>query len=356
MMKKESAASIRARERGYFQAPTWYCDIVEEPVTGLGPEQGVHRRDPSSVLLYKGKYYVWYSKSYGPHVGFGTGDDFAKVFPWDYCDLYYATSEDGSVWQEQGIAVRRGEDGAYDDRSVFTPEVIAVDGRYCLVYQVVSHPYRLRSPESIAMATADTPDGPWQKTEAPILSPLLDGVWKGEEDNRFLVARKSSFDGLKTHDPCLLKYHHQYYLYYKGEPMGEELYMGGRETKWGVAISDTLLGPYVRSEYNPISNSGHETCLWLYRDGVAALLTTDGMERNTFQFAPDGINFEITGAIKGAPEAMGPFRPSEPSDRSPLDGLRWGLCHHVNTQWNYIAKFSVDERFKDMYINKRTNK
>ena len=30
----------------------------------------------------------------------------------------------------------------------------------------------------------------------------------------------------------------KFYLYYKGEPMGEEMYMGGRETKWGVAIAD----------------------------------------------------------------------------------------------------------------------
>jgi len=131
--------------------------------------------------------------------------------------------------------------------------------------------------------------------------------------------------------------------------MGEELFMGGRETKWGVAVSDTPQGPYIRSELNPITNSGHETTLWHYHGGMAALLTTDGMERNTFQFSQDGVNFEIMGAIKGAPEAMGPFRPETPSDDSPLDGLRWGLCHNVNCQWNYIMKFHVDESFKDMY-------
>lgn len=61
--------------------------------------------------------------------------------------------------------------------------------------------------------------------------------------------------------------------------MGEEFYMGGRETKWGVAISDRIEGPYQKSEYNPITNSGHETCLWPYKDGMAAMLTTDGVEK-----------------------------------------------------------------------------
>lgn len=61
--------------------------------------------------------------------------------------------------------------------------------------------------------------------------------------------------------------------------MGEELYMGGRETKWGVAIADDIMGPYVKSEYNPVTNSGHETCLWKYNGGIAAFLRTDGVEK-----------------------------------------------------------------------------
>ncbi len=60
--------------------------------------------------------------------------------------------------------------------------------------------------------------------------------------------------------------------------------MGGRETKWGVAIADNIWGPYVRNEYNPITNSGHETCLWKYGDGIAAFLRTDGVEKNTLHF------------------------------------------------------------------------
>ena len=134
--------------------------------------------------------------------------------------------------------------------------------------------------------------------------------------------------------------------------MSEERYMGGRETKWGVAIADKIEGPYVKSEYNPVSNSGHETLLWPYKNGMAALLCTDGMERNTMQYAEDGINFEIMGAVKQAPEAAGPFR-SGKMDK-PLDGLEWGLSHNVHCEWNHIVRFVKDEKLKDSFVNKKS--
>lgn len=134
--------------------------------------------------------------------------------------------------------------------------------------------------------------------------------------------------------------------------MGEELYMGGRETKWGVAIADNVLGPYHKSEYNPITNSGHETCLWHYKNGMAALLTTDGVEKNTIQYAEDGINFEIKAVIKGGPEAAGPYRDEEACNKSPLEGMRWGLCHCVNRKWGFIRRFDLNEHQKKVYTQK----
>jgi hypothetical protein len=99
--------------------------------------------------------------------------------------------------------------------------------------------------------------------------------------------------------------------------MGERITFGGREIKWGVAIADKSEGPYVKSEYNPITNSGHELCVWPYRGGIAAMLITDGPERNTMQFADDGINFEIKSHIKWGPQAVGLVR-SLNTDKSPI--------------------------------------
>ncbi len=349
---KMSSATKRALERNYYQDCTWFCDFTESDVQGLGYEEGVHRRDPSSVIKVGDTYYVWYTKSIGKSLGFGTGDYEAKVFPWDQCDVWYAVSKDGYQWQEQGPAVVRGEKGSYDDRSVFTPEILKHDGRFYLVYQVVQAPYLRRSFENIAIAMADRPEGPWTKSAAPILCPTANGEWEGDDDNRFYVKKKGGFDSHKVHDPSLFYYNHQFYLYYKGEAMGEELYMGGRETKWGVAIADRADGPYVRSEYNPVTNSGHETCLWEHDGGMAAMLRTDGVEKNTLQFAKDGINFEIKAVVKSTPEASGPYRDEEADPSDPLGGIRWGLCHDVDKEWGYIRRFDIDEEQKHLFTNK----
>ncbi len=352
-MAKKSAATIRAEERNYFQSSDWFCDFNEKEIKGLEKEEGIHRRDPSSVIFIDGTYYVYYTKSYGAHVGFGSGDLSAKVFPWDHSEVWVATSKDGITWEEKNVAVTRGEAGNYDDRSVFTPEVMKYDGNIYIVYQTVQDPYVNRSFENIAIAKSSNPLGPFEKSKEPILCPTGDGVWGGAEDNRFAVEKKGGFDSHKVHDPLLFHYRDKFYLYYKGEPMGEEVYMGGRETKWGVAIADNIEGPYVRSEYNPITNSGHETCLWKYQDGIAAFLRTDGVEKNTLQYAEDGINFEIKSVIKGGPEASGPFRGDEPIS-DPLDGMKWGLSHNVDEEWGFMIRFEINTWQRDTYKSRRT--
>jgi hypothetical protein len=192
------------------------------------------------------------------------------------------------------------------------------------------------------MAVADSLHGPWTKLSAPILYPADNGEWLGDEDNRFKVVKKGDFDSHKVHDPCLLYYKGKFYLYYKGERMGEEMYFGGREIKWGVAIADHPTGPFVKSPYNPVTNSGHEVCVWHYQCGIAALLTTDGPEKNTIQYAPDGINFEIMSVLKGTPAAIGLFRTEDPQ-KGPLDDLKWGLCHRYDEswQWQFIRRFET---------------
>jgi len=353
MTKKLSAASIRAMQ--YNKGPEWFCDIVMKDITGDLAEnkQGVIRRDPSAVIKVGDLYYVWYTKSLGICEGFGAGDPAAKVFPWDYSEIWYATSSDSWRWEEQGLAVGRGEAGAFDDRSVFTTEILAHAGKYYLVYQVVKSPYVRRVKNQVGMAIADSPDGPWEKLPQPILSPSDDGEWLGEEDNRFLVKKKGSFDSHKVHDPCLMYYREKFYLYYKGERMGEEIYFGGRETKWGVAIAHKPEGPYIKSEYNPVTNSGHEVCVWHYNGGIAAMLTTDGPEKNTLQWAPDGINFEIEAVIKSTPHSNGLFRTPD-CDKSPLEGLRWGLCHVCGRNNGFIKRFAVNETMKNRFLSKAT--
>ncbi|MEM6773125.1 MAG: family 43 glycosylhydrolase, partial [Bacteroidota bacterium] len=300
-----SAASRRALKWPALDN-SWFGAFETYDLQGdLAYEEGVVRRDPSGIIKENGRYYVWYSRSEGPTDGFAGNIEQDKVFPWDRCDIWYATSADGLTWREEGPAVTRGAAGAYDDRSVFTTEIFVHEGKYYLTYQTVKSPYTVRVKNQIGIAWAEHPDGPWHKSPEPILSPADNGEWAGEEDNRFLVKHKGDFDSHKVHDPCLLLVQGKFHLYYKGEQMGEEITFGGRQIRHGLAVAEHPLGPYVKSPYNPVSNSGHEICVWNYAGGVASLITTDGPEKNTIQWAPDGVNFEIRSVIKGAPHAIG---------------------------------------------------
>ncbi len=342
--KPLSLASKRALERGYdSKGPEWVVEFDIEPLGGdFAYQEGIIRRDPSAVIEVEGTYHCWYTRGEGETVGFGSDNPDDKVFPWDKTEVWHASSSDGYTWREHGPAIQPGPTGSYDDRAVFTPEILAYEDKFYLVYQTVKAPYLNRTKEHIAIAWAECPDGPWHKSDAPILSPSEGGEWDGDEDNRFMVKQRGEFDSHKVHDPCLLPYQGKFYLYYKGEIMGESMNFGGREIKHGVAIADSILGPYQKSPYNPISNSGHEVVVWEYKGGIASLLTTDGPEKNTCQWAGDGINFEIMSHIKSGPEAIGLFRePGYEKHEDPLHGIRWGLCHKYDASWNwnYICRF-----------------
>lgn len=349
--EKMSAASKRALKNNYHKYEEWFGTFRNHKLKGdVGYEKGVIRRDPSMVIQVDGLYYTWYTKSTGQTYGFGSGDPENKVFPWDKSEVWYATSSDGWEWKERGVAVTFGPKGTYDDRSVFTPEILAHDGKYYLVYQCIQAPYVNRSFNTIGMSIADTPNGPWERLEAPILAAAKDGEWLGEEDSRFVVKKQGSFDSQKVHDPTLLSYKNKFLLYYKGERMGERKTAGGREIRWGVAMADNIKGPYTKSEYNPITQSGHELCVWKYKEGIAMVSSTDGPERQTIQYATDGINFEIRSYVKWVPTAMGLVTNFD-NDKHPTEALNWGLHHETKiypgeTWWtgdNYLSRFSFSK-------------
>ncbi|APZ45508.1 glycosyl hydrolase [Polaribacter reichenbachii] len=343
---KLSAASKRALNWPKDATNDWYFEHKIHDLKGdLAYEEGVVRRDPSAIIKHNGLYYVWYSKSTGKTDGFIGDIEKVKVFPWDRCDIWYATSKDGITWKEEGVAVKRGEKGSYDDRSVFTVEIMEFEGMYYLCYQTVKSPYNKRVKNQVGLSWSNSPNGPWTKSKEPILSPADNGEWLGDDlQDRRSVVKKGDFDSHKVHDPCILPFKGKFYLYYKGEQMGEQVTFGGRQIRHGVAIADNPKGPYVKSPYNPISNSGHEICVWPYNGGITSLITTDGPERNTVQWSPDGINFEIKGAVKDAPHAIGLNRTAD-NEKEPTEILRWGLTHEYKTwDYQYIRGFTTQTK------------
>ena len=71
------------------------------------------------------------------------------------------------------------------------------------------------------------------------------------------------------------------------------------------------------------------------------LLTTDGLEKNTIQHAPDGINCEIKAVLKGTPEAIGLFRGLNREHNQRNYRKRVGEC---GLAWSFVDSEYDDQR------------
>lgn len=306
-----------------------YSNFKYSRTAGLDKEEGITRRDPSKVLKIDGTYYVWYTKrmTESMPVGIEACDDKLPATDWDLSDIWYATSKDGFNWTEQGVAVKRGEKGEYANRAVLTPDVMYENGKYYLYFQALTtEDDKYNNLFEVSYAVADSPHGPWKSCGYSIIKRGADDEW----------------DSNNIDDPYIVKFQGKYWIYYKSAPIikGEEMMIRAQ----GVAVSDHPEGPYVKSDMNPIINSGHETCFFPFKDGIASIVSIDGPEKNTIQYAEDGLNFEIASIIQIPPVAPGAFSPDAFDDDGDGQGIRWGLCH-VNPngggadQGCFIARF-----------------
>lgn len=341
MAQQKSAATTRFRTQGlkYEQDNEFYTGFKTSSAIGLGYEEGIVRRDPTDVIKVGDLYYVWYTRTAkGPaHVGLDKATDTLRAYSWDLADLWCATSSNGKTWTERGVAVRRGPKGSFDARSVFTPNVLVANGRFYLFYQAAADLSQGQGGDFagnvIAMSWADSPDGPWIKAPEPMLKTGPEGA----------------FDHRNVHDPSLIVREGKYWLYYKGHPGGPT----GRDKRWGVpiawgvAVADKPEGTYVKSKLNPVICGGHEVIVWPYRKGVCALLV-QGPERNSLQYAEDGLNFAPKAHGLDTPRAAGVYRADNffDTDKQPGPGITWGLFHARRDRWHYLMWFDCNLSLK----------
>ena len=112
-------------------------------------------------------------------------------------------------------------------------------------------------------------------------------------------------------------------------------------------MADHPRGPFVKSPLNPVTNSGHETFLYPFREGIVAIASHEGPEKNTVQYAPDGLNFEVVGKVSAPPTAAGPYVPDAFDDSGDGRGITWGLSHiHHNDDGaladSYLVRFDCN--------------
>jgi hypothetical protein len=316
---------------------------IAEQNSGPGPydQFGVGRRDPSDVIRLHDQYYVFYSKFLRDPNG---PDDLTPNpqpgFPSGYnADIWYATSTNGIDWMERGQALDRGSPGAWDSRSVFTPNVlVGLDGAFYLYYTGVDEdggPYNnfdLFNNDSVNDITQIgvarltfselglVTDWTRLNNSEPILSPKYDPSYSGgpalfdsyRVDDASLLLRDFDGDGVK-----------EYGLYYKGRAQGGQ----PSGTEMGLVISDRPDGGFQRvaKDGDSIQNVGHEVMVWAQGEGVTsiAMAATNGI-----WYAADGVSFQqISGGFSGTPRtAPGAYRP-ELVDHGYVGGVQWGIRH-----------------------------
>ncbi|SDW34905.1 Glycosyl hydrolases family 43 [Lutibacter oricola] len=362
--EKPNRPLSKAVERNYDayehirpEASELYTQFKYTKLKGFDYSDGdgtITRRDPSKVIFENGKYYVWYTHRKSPvkPVGMSRAKEATDVIPsadWDLSDIFYATSEDGFTWEEQGVAVPRPPKPQPGWRSVTTTDILKFKGKYYLYFQAFMEASGLRGDFCpVSVAWADSPDGPWEHTGKIVIPNGPEGSW----------------DQYSIHDPYPLVHDGKIYLYYKGDFDKRPEFKPSKIRMQGIAIAEDPLGPFTKHPLNPVINSGHETTLFPFKEGVAAIVQRDGQEHNTIQYAKDWVNFDIASITEMLPVAAGPFVPDAFTDTKDGRGITWGISHVINAGGNWrhtiLVRFDCDlsqdvddQKMKDHYMNYR---
>ncbi|KMT66953.1 glycoside hydrolase family 117 protein [Catenovulum maritimum] len=290
----------------------------------------VSRRDPSKIIRVNGLYYVWYTKrdTQTPPQGPERCSDTIPSTDWDLAEIWYATSQDGFSWQEQGCAIKRPAKPQLGWRSVSTPDILVWQGKYYLYYQAFMQASGIKGDHCpVTLSSADSPDGPWTPCNKIVVQNGPAGSW----------------DQFSIHDPYLLVYQGKIHLYYKAAFGDRPEYLVAN----GLAIADNPMGPFNKHPLNPVLNSGHETTYFPFKQGIAALAIRNGNENNTIQFAPDGVNFSIASVTSLMPVAAGPYVADAFNNTESGQGIEWGLSHFCDktdpsTKHSFLGRFDCN--------------
>lgn len=306
-----------------------YSNFKYTPLNGFEKIPFTSRRDPTKVIKVGDQYHVWYTRrtSSCDPVGLKNATDTVPATDWDLADIWHATSTNGIDWVEsKSPAVERPPKPEYGSRSICTPGILIWKGKYYLYFQAYAPMVGGQAYCPVRVAYADSPFGPWTHHPEPVILPGAKGTW----------------NNIKINDPCPVVLNGRILIYYKGAPVerGNEYLIRMQ----GVSFADHPLGPFEASSINPVINSGHETCMFPWKEGVAALVALDGPEKNTIQYAPDGENFKIVSLIQVPPVAPGPYCPDAFSDSGNGRGFLWGLCH-INPDGGGAVSESILARF-----------
>lgn len=204
------------------------------------------------------------------------------------CEIAHAVADrPEGPYEVKGVALSPRE-GMWDSTTVHNPHIQKVGDRYALFY--MGNRNGKTNTKRIGLATSLSLDGPWKRSEAPILEPGLEGEW----------------DDHCTTNPALLRRDGGFWLYYKSWNTHEYMtsthptIRGNR--KYGLAIAKDLAGPYRKVGLNPVidfssrgNNCQFEDAFVWQEEGKVKLIARDmgffDHEKGLYFESEDGMRF-----------------------------------------------------------------
>ncbi|MVN90638.1 glycoside hydrolase family protein [Mucilaginibacter aquatilis] len=212
-----------------------------------GDESDFARRlKPVGRRLEMEGYYVWCNSPIeGPdgriHLYFSRWADKKKMGGWingsEICHAVADHPEAEFRFTDVILAPRGAR--FWDATTCHNPSIKFIDGKYCMFY--MGNANGKTNTKRIGLATAPSPEGPWTRPDAPLLEAGPTGAW----------------DDHCTTNPAFIKHPNgQYWLFYKSWNTAEydnakDLTVRGNR-KYGLAIAETLAGPYIKYDGNPV--------------------------------------------------------------------------------------------------------
>ena len=229
---------------------------------------------PVGRILEQEGYYVWgcapiFDKEGKVHVYYSRWPEKYGMGGWIHkCEIAHAVADSPEGPYRYVETVLAPRPGYFDATTCHNPTIREIGGKYYLFYMGTSD--GKFGTKRIGVAVADSPWGPWQRSDKPLLEPGPEGAW----------------DDYITTNPALLVHPNgEYWLYYKScneREYTQKINGISGNRRYGVAFANDILGPYRRYEGNPIvdfsvygGNRQVEDAYVWYEDGKYKMLMRD---------------------------------------------------------------------------------
>mgnify|MGYP003847557997 FL=1 len=224
--------------------------------------------DPSRIIYHGGKYHVWMIDGFVSGVAGTSHAKWKRRVNLKRSWILYMTSKDSVHWTAEHY-LPLGPKGSAYDLTIEQANVLHHEGKFYLFAEGWTSNIKKygQMNAGIICLTANSPAGPWKQVGDVLVKPAVD---------------RKAWDCGMTLNPRLVHMNGKWYMYYKG--LGWKKKQG--ETENGLAIADSITGPYTKYKGNPLLK-GHGHFCWRYKHGMLML----PFWTETILWSQDGIHF-----------------------------------------------------------------